>query len=134
MGKLRIARLEMAFKQEISELIQHELKDPRIGFTSVTRVTVSGDLRYVTAYVSVLGTEEEKETTLEGLTRATGFLRSELGKRVRLRYTPELSFRLDNSIAQGIKLTGFIDRLQEGAKNYDNTTPSGNKKPSSTEH
>lgn len=133
MGKLRVAKLEEAFKQEISRLIQHELKDPRIGFTSVTRVVVSGDLRYVTGYVSVLGSDEEKKTTLEGLARATGFIRSELGRRIRLRYTPELTFRLDESIAHGLELTSFIDRLREGAKSHDSTCPSRDKDRSTTE-
>ncbi|HHV07934.1 MAG TPA: 30S ribosome-binding factor RbfA [Firmicutes bacterium] len=128
MGKLRVAKLEVAIQQEIGELIQRELKDPRIGFASVTKVTVSGDLRYANVYVSVLGNDEEKKETLEGLGRATGFIRHELGQRIRLRYTPELTFHLDESIAHGIELTNFIDRLQEGAEKNDNTPPSRDKK------
>jgi len=126
-GKLRVAKLEEAFKQEISQLIQRELKDPRIGFTSVTRVTITGDLRLATVYVSVLGSEPEKKSTLEGLTRATGFIRSELSRRIRMRHTPELTFCLDESIARGIELTGFIDRLREGAQNHGHTSVPGNK-------
>lgn len=129
MGKLRVAKLEEAFKQEISEIIQRELKDPRIGFASVTRVAVSGDLRHVTAYVSILGSEEEKKNTLAGLVRATGFFRSELGRRIRLRYTPELTFRSDESIAYGVELTSFIDRLREGA-DHDDQIPSSRDKGS----
>ena len=133
MGKLRVAKLEEAFKQEISEIIQRELKDPRIGFVSVTRVTVSGDLRHVTAYVSILGSKEEKTNTLAGLARATGFLRSELSRRIRLRYTPELIFRSDESIAHGIELISFIDRLREGAEHDDHTPSSGDNKSSAKE-
>ncbi|HHY92291.1 MAG TPA: 30S ribosome-binding factor RbfA [Firmicutes bacterium] len=117
MGKLREARLEEAFRKEISSLIQRELKDPRIGFVSVTAVDVSGDLRHVTVYVSVYGRPEEKKNSLEGLERATGFIRSELGRRIRLRYTPEVVFRLDESIAHGVELANLITRIQkeEGA-------------------
>ncbi|NLG86924.1 MAG: 30S ribosome-binding factor RbfA [Firmicutes bacterium] len=130
MGKLRVARLEEAFKQEISDIIQHEMKDPRIGFVSVTRVALSGDLHHVTAYVSILGDEEAKKSTLVGLARATGFLRSELSRRIRLRYTPELTFKLDESIAYSIELTSFIDRLREGAE-YDDIPSSRDKNRSS---
>ncbi|MDK2926592.1 MAG: ribosome-binding factor [Bacillota bacterium] len=117
LGKLREAKLEEAFRQEISALIQREVKDPRIGFVSVTDVDVSGDLRHVTVYVSVLGSAEEKKATLAGLERATGFIRSELGRRIRLRYTPEIVFCLDESIARGVELTNLITRIQkeEGA-------------------
>ncbi|MGI6604192.1 MAG: 30S ribosome-binding factor RbfA [Firmicutes bacterium] len=121
MGKLREAKLQEAFRQEISDLIQRELKDPRIGFVSVTAVEISGDLRHATAYVSILGSEEEKRASLEGLRRATGFVRSELGRRIRLRYTPELEFRLDDSIAYGVKLANLIGQIQkeEGAGRDD---------------
>lgn len=121
MGKLREVKLQEAFRKEISDLILRELKDPRIGFVSVTRVDVSGDLRHVTAYVSVFGSDEEKKSCLEGLARATGFIRSELGRRIRLRYTPELVFRLDESIAYGVELTNLISRIQkeEGAGRDD---------------
>lgn len=121
MGRLREAKLQEAFRKEMSDLIQRELKDPRIGFASITRVDISGDLRHVTFYVSVLGSEEEKKATLEGLKRASGFVRSELGRRIRLRYTPEISFRLDESIARGVELTNLITRIQkeEGAGQSD---------------
>ncbi|HKM39969.1 MAG TPA: 30S ribosome-binding factor RbfA [bacterium] len=132
MGKLRVAKLGEAFKQEISQIIQLELKDPRIGFASVTRVLVSGDLRLATVYVSVLGNKEEKKNTMEGLIRAAGFIRSELGRRIRLRYSPELTFCLDESIAHGIELTGFIDRLQEGAKDHAYSAATKNKNHPST--
>lgn len=127
MGKLRVAKLGEVLKQEISQLIQRELKDPRIGFVSITQVMVTGDLRCATVYVSVLGNETEKEITIEGLARAAGFIRSELARRIRLRHVPELTFCLDESIAYGIKLTEFIDRLQEGAQNDDHTSASTNK-------
>ena len=119
MAKVRVLRLEQAIKQEISSVIGNGLKDPRIGFVSITHVTVSGDLRYATVYVSILGTEEERKESLLALKRATGFLRTELSRRIRLRYVPELSFQLDKSIAKAIELTSFIDQLQEEARKSD---------------
>jgi ribosome-binding factor A len=127
-GKLRVAKLEEAIKQEISSIIQRDLKDPRIGFISIPRVVVSGDLRHATVYVSTLGSEEERDKSLVGLQRATGFLRSELGRRIRLRYTPELTFQLDKSIAYAIELSNFIDQLREGAESDDHTPSAGDKK------
>ena len=89
---VRQQRVREAYRQELSQLIQRELKDPRIGFLSITDVEVSGDLRQVKVYVSVMGDQQVKEETMAALDRARSFLRSEMGKRVRLRYTPELSF------------------------------------------
>jgi ribosome-binding factor A len=85
-------------RDEISFLIQRGLKDPRIGFTSITRVEVSPDIRYATVYVSVLGTDEEQSETLVALNSASGFIRHELGPKLTLRSIPMVSFRLDRSM------------------------------------
>src|SRR6266849_9963754 len=75
---------------ELSDLLRTRVKDPRVGFVSITHVEVSGDLRHAKVFVSVLGTEEEQAATIQGLKHATGFLRSELASRITLRYMPEL--------------------------------------------
>lgn len=85
-------------RDEISFLIQRGLKDPRIGFTSITRVDVSPDIRYATVFVSVLGTEEEQSETLVALNSASGFIRHELGPKLTMRNIPTVSFRLDRSM------------------------------------
>lgn len=85
-------------RDEISFLIQRGLKDPRIGFTSITRVDVSPDIRYATVFVSVLGTEEEQSATLVALNNASGFIRHELGPKLTMRNIPMVSFRLDRSM------------------------------------
>lgn len=108
---VRQQRVREAYRQELSQLIQRELKDPRIGFLSITDVEVSGDLRQVKVYVSVMGDQQVKEETMAALDRARSFLRSEMGKRVRLRYTPELFFYLDKSIERGVRLKGLLDQL-----------------------
>jgi ribosome-binding factor A len=115
MAKIRVGRVGEQIKKELSVLIQSELKDPRIGFVTITGVEVPNDLAQAKVYLSVLGDEEQKKNTLLALEKANGFLRSELGKRVRLRHTPVLIFKFDESIAYGShieKLLGEIEKEQ----------------------
>ncbi len=96
----------------LSQIIRSEIKDPRVStMTSVTDVNVTPDLKYCTVYVSVLGDEEEAKRTLEGLRKASGFLRYELAQRLNLRNTPELKFSIDNSLEYGIKMNRLIDEV-----------------------
>lgn len=85
-------------RDEISFIIQRGLKDPRIGFASITRVEVSPDIRYATIYVSVLGTEDQQADTLVALNNAAGFIRHELAPKLAMRAIPNLTFRLDRSM------------------------------------
>ena len=94
----RMERIESQFEREIIDIIRRDLKDPRIGFVSVTRVSASGDLKHAKVSVSVYGTEAERKNALIGLQSAKGFIREQLKRRVRLRNYPELDFILDNSI------------------------------------
>ena len=105
---LRREKLQELFKEETSAILQRRLRDPRIGFVSVMDVELSADLRHAKIFVSVLGDEEAKRRTMEGLERATGFVRSELGRRVNLRYTPEILFRLDDSIERGTRIAALL--------------------------
>jgi len=108
----RIPKLNSLIREEISELIQHGIKDPRLGdFITVTEVETSVDLKHARVFVSSLGTEEEKEKTLKGLTSASGFIRRELAKKIRIRHIPELSFHWDNSIERGDYISRLIDRV-----------------------
>src|SRR5258707_9359271 len=95
---------------EISELIRTRLKDPRVGFASITHVEVSGDLRHAKVSVSVMGTAEEKAASMKGLKNATGYLRHELAGRIVLRYMPEITFKLDTSIEEGARILDLINR------------------------
>jgi len=108
----RIQRLNNLIRNEISELLQRQVKDPRLGsFVAVTEVSISPDLRYATILVSHIGSEEEKQETLSALTSASGFFRRELARRLRLRHIPELSFQWDDSIERGARLLELIDRV-----------------------
>jgi len=100
-------------RKEISEMLLRSTKDPRIGFVTVTRVKVSDDCRSARVYVSVVGSEEEQRRSLEGLGSAKGFLRKELGRRVSLRYTPDLIFQFDPSIEYAIHMEEVFHHLRE---------------------
>jgi ribosome-binding factor A len=114
MAKVRTGRVSEQIKKELSLIIQAELKDPRIGFLTVTGVEITNDLSEAKVYLSVLGTDQQKEDTLHALGRGTGFIRTELGKRIRLRIVPKLFFKLDSSIAYGSKIEQILSNLNEG--------------------
>ena len=101
---------------ELSELMHTRLKDPRIGFASITHVEVSGDLRHAKVFVSVMGSAEEQAATMKGLKHATGFLRHELASRLTLRFMPELAFKLDTSIAEGSRILELISQVEQEHK------------------
>lgn len=105
----RTARISEEVKRELSVLIKNELKDPRLSeIVTVTGVNVTKDLRYAKVYVSVLGDQKEKVSSLKALKSASGFIRHEIGNRIQLRYTPEFLFELDNSIEHGIHIAKIL--------------------------
>jgi ribosome-binding factor A len=101
-----------AIQKEVSVLIQRELKDPRLGFVTVTRAEVSPDLHHAKIFVSVLGSPEEQQATLKVLESAAGFLRHELGARLSMRYIPALQFRTDVSIAHSDRIARLLHELE----------------------
>ena len=108
----RQEQLAEVIAEELSDLIRMRMKDPRIGFASITDVELSGDLRHAKVFVSVLGTPEEQRATLQGLEHAAGFLRHELAQRLTIRYTPEILFRLDESIERGTRILQLIHEME----------------------
>ncbi|WP_445594025.1 30S ribosome-binding factor RbfA [Bacillus velezensis] len=108
---MRANRVGEQMKKELGDIISRKLKDPRIGFLTVTDVRVSGDLQIAKVYISVLGGEKKKEEALKGLAKAKGFIRSEIGSRIRLRKTPELEFEFDESIEYGNRIETLIHEL-----------------------
>lgn len=118
-------------KDQLSHLIAHELsdlisqmKDPRIGFASVTGVDLSQDLRHAKVHVSVMAEPAEQRASLAALTHAAGFLRHELAQRLTIRYTPELVFRLDESIARGVRVLELLNQEGERAAQTHSNQPS----------
>lgn len=107
----RSDRLGELILAEVSGLVAREIKDPRIGFVTLTRVEMSDDLRYVKIFASILGSGEDQTRTLQGLSSATGYIRRHLGRVLRLRYTPELTFLVDESLAQGAKIAQLLRQI-----------------------
>jgi ribosome-binding factor A len=110
---LRATRIGEQMKKELSDIIGRKLKDPRIGFVTVTDVRVTGDLQQAKVYITVLGDEQQRQNTLKGLAKAKGFIRSEIGQRIRLRKTPEIYFEIDESIEYGNRIESLIKQISE---------------------
>ena len=109
----RSERVADLIRKEISEMLVKTIKDPRIGFVTITRVTVTEDCRSAKIYYSVVGTLDEREQSMEGLNSAKGYIRRELGHRMKLKYTPEIVFQFDPSIEYAIHMGELIHHLQE---------------------
>ena len=108
----RLSRVEHEIVRELSEVIHEDLKDPRIGFVTLTGCEVSADLRSARVFASPLGDGRAQGATMRGLQSAAGFLSVELGKRMRMRRTPTLTFVRDDSIARGVRMATLLDEVQ----------------------
>jgi len=116
----RSEKVADVIRKEISEMILLKtIKDPRIGFLTITRVSVSDDCRMARVYFSVMGDTNERNRSLEGLNSAKGYVRKELGRRMRLRYTPDIIFQFDPSIEYAIHIDEVIHQLHEARKKDD---------------
>ena len=113
-GSIKNTRINADVRKEIQSILMNGLKDPRVSpMTTVTDARVTADLRYCTVYVSVYGGPEAEEQTLEGLRKASGYIRSELARTVNLRITPELKFAADRSMAYGAHIDSVLDELKK---------------------
>ena len=119
MGYRRPDKVGGVIQEEISRMLLREIKDPRIGFVTITRVKVSKDLRFVKVYFSVLGDQAAREDSLRGLNSAVGFMRRELGRRLRLRYVPDIVFSFDHSLEHMSRLAELIQEIHEDEKPED---------------
>lgn len=119
MSRPRVKRVEAALKQEVSRIIHDDLKDPRVGFVTVTNVEVTADLRSAKIYYSILGSEKNKQDTLVGLKQATGYIRKLIGERLKLRYTPEIAFYIDKTSEYVQHIQEIIDRIHEEDEKRD---------------
>ena len=109
----RMRRVDEAVRAVLSDAIASDLKDPRIGFVTVTGVKTSPDLRHARVYVSVLGDEQVRAATLEGLDSAHGYLQRRVAAELRLKHTPALTFEFDPSVQRGMRITQLLDQRQE---------------------
>lgn len=108
MGR-RAERLAEEIREQVARMIASELKDPRLGFITVTRVELAHDLGHARVHVGVLGSQADRDKSLKGLNQASGFVRRELGRRLRIRHVPEIEFRYD----KGLDATDRVARLLE---------------------
>ncbi|MGI6364539.1 MAG: 30S ribosome-binding factor RbfA [Bacillota bacterium] len=114
MSQTRVRKMAEVIKEEVSDIIS-KLKDPRVGFTTVTAVKASKDLHYCTISVSVLGSSQEQEETMQALAHAAGHIRTELGSRIRLRHIPELRFVQDRALEHHAEIDALLKKIKEGA-------------------
>ena len=111
MAGARMRRVNEAVREVLSSHLAAGLKDPRIGFVTVTGVDTSPDLRFARVYVSILGDEDERDAALEGLTSSRGFLQAQIAHELRMKRTPALSFHYDPTVAQADRMSRLIDEV-----------------------
>ncbi|MFC7442769.1 30S ribosome-binding factor RbfA [Laceyella putida] len=116
MARIRVSRVGEQVKKELSQIIQQEIKDPRIGFVTVTAVDMSGDLQLAKVFISVLGSADQKSQTLAGLEKAKGYMRSEIGRRIKLRHVPDLVFVMDTSLDRGEHISRLLSEVNPQEK------------------
>jgi ribosome-binding factor A len=109
----RPQRLALQIQQEVSLMISRDMKDRRVGFVTVTGVQLTPDLRHARIFISMMGSEAEKEESLEALYHATGWVRHELGQRIRMKFLPEIVFQMDTSQEYGDHIDRLIDEIHE---------------------
>jgi ribosome-binding factor A len=106
-------KVAQRIKEEVSDIILNHLKDPRIGFLTVTRVELTPDLRFGKIYYSIMGSAEQKKTAQEGLESGYKYIRRLLGERLTIRYTPDIIFKIDDSIEYNIHIAGIFDKIEQ---------------------
>lgn len=117
--RIRPERVAEQLRVDVADILQRELKDPRLGLVTCTRVDITNDLRRAKLYVSVLGEQSEKEGSMDALRSATGFVRRSLSRRLGLRASPEIVFVFDPSVEYGIRLEGLIEETKRRSPTED---------------
>ena len=113
MARVRVEKIQELMKQEVSKIIQNDLKNPQVGFVTVTQVEVTNDLRHAKIWFSLYGTEEEQKRTLQALNKSLGFIRSEIGKRIRLKFVPEMVLMTDSSLEYSNHIQKILLQIKE---------------------
>ena len=131
MARRRAQRAGRLIQEEISKIIQREIKDPRIGLVTVTGVDITDNLRYAKVFITVFK-EENKEKTLKGLEHAKGFIRREIGQRIKMRFTPEIEFEFDEAAERGARIEEVLRKIAT-AKTQNLTEKTQKKKDTSKE-
>lgn len=122
----RPERVQEAIRQEISLIVHNEIKDPRLGFLTITGVELTKDLRYARVYFSVLGEEKAKHLALKGLKSAKGYIKGRLADKIKLRFMPEIEFRIDSALERTREVFNILDKLKK--EKFDAESGRGDKK------
>lgn len=109
----RPERVQEALRQEISRIVHNEMKDPRLGFITITGVELTKDLRYAKVYFSVLGEEKDKKLALKGLNSAKGYVKGLISDRIKLRYMPQIEFKIDETLEHTKKIYDLLNKLKK---------------------
>lgn len=117
MTRPRPGRVQEALRQEVSRILLDEIKDPRLGFLTITKVELTDDLRYARIYFSVLGEEKEKRLALKGLNSAKGYIRGLLSERINLRFMPDIEFKIDQSLEHTKEIYDILDKIKKEREN-----------------
>ena len=113
MSRQRPERVQEALRQEISIIVHNEMKDPRVGFITITKVELTKDLRYAKVYFSVLGEQKDQHLALKGLNSAKGFIKNLVSERIKLRFVPEVVFKIDDSFERSKDIFELLDRIKK---------------------
>jgi len=116
MSTQRPERVQEALRQEISKIVQNEMKDPRIGFLTITAVEITKDLRHAKVFFSTLGEMKNKRLALKALISARGYIKGLVGERVKMRYMPQLEFKIDESLERGQKINDILGQIKRERK------------------
>ncbi len=108
----RTEKLRQLLKEEVSDILRREIKDPRLGFFTVIDAEITSDLQHAKVFVSILGTEEERKQSMEVLKHAQHFVRQEFGKRVRMKTLPDIQFRLDDTVDRGVRILELLEEIK----------------------
>ena len=116
MARLRVEKVQEAIQHEISNMLLHDVKDPRIQFVTVTGVELTDDMSYAKVFISMYGPEEKQEETWKALNKALGFMRTEIAKRIRLRFAPTLILQKDKSMEYSTHIQSILDKINKEEK------------------
>ena len=126
MSSQRAGRVQEAIRQEISVIVQNHIKDPRIGFLTITKVELSKDLRHARVFFSVLGEAKDKHLALKGLNSAKGYIKGLLADKIKMRFMPEIVFKIDESVQYANQIFDILDKIKK--EKADGKSDSGDKK------
>jgi ribosome-binding factor A len=125
MPSTRQRKVQELLVHEISDIVRREIRDPRVGFVTITDAEVTSDLRHARVFFSVLGDEEQREETTRALNRAAGFVRTEFARRAQMRFVPEIRFAFDTSIERGSRISQLLERVKQDDEHAEGAAEGG---------